>query len=268
MIDPRSAVAARDLGDVWRFAEAAAAIGLCGVKSPEDAYIRMTFGMELGMTAMAAMRNIFNIDGRPGVYADAIVGLCQQRTEICEYVRLIESNERVATYAAKRVGQPEVVLSYTIEQAKAAGLTGKKNWANPIPMLRARASAAICRIVFADITAGLYGPDEVAEINTYSRNDRASDHSPRVTVERVVQAVPAAAPAPSAPKPYRGEETLTKLRKALDAARDSARVDSVSEHSEKARAELNAEDAGVAIGLFADTRARIEAAQDAQAAAQ
>jgi hypothetical protein len=44
-----------------------------------------------------------------------------------------------AIYETKRVGSTPVKISFTIEQAKQAGLTGKDNWRNyPAAMLRAR----------------------------------------------------------------------------------------------------------------------------------
>lgn len=130
---------------------------------PGDVLVVLLTGKELGLGPMQSLRGIHVIDGKGVLDAALIVGLVMKHRDLCEYFRLVESTDAAATYEAKRAGHPApVTLSFTIEQAKAAGLAGKQNWRNfPAAMLRARASTALARALFPDLTAGLYDPDEL-----------------------------------------------------------------------------------------------------------
>ncbi len=79
---------------------------------------------------------------------------------------LIESDATKATYITKRKGSNrESSLTFTIEEAVKAGLTGKDNWRKyPAAMLRARAAMGLSRAIYQDVTMGLVDPDEAEEI--------------------------------------------------------------------------------------------------------
>lgn len=200
IIDPRAAIAPRNMDDVWNYCVAVAKVGLCGVRSPEEALIRMSTGMELGLTPMQSMRGIYLIEGRPGLDAALMVGLCLRRPDICEAFDLVESTDKIATYSIKRRGRPAIRFSYTIEQAKEAGLLDKKNWkANRAAMLRARASSQGARAVFPDLTNGLYSGDELEEagvVATVQAERVTYDATPiESVVEEKVGPAPATTPA-------------------------------------------------------------------------
>jgi hypothetical protein len=135
------------------------------VTSGDKAFAVLLKGHELGFTPMAAAGSIAIIKGKVSLSADATIALCK-RSPACLYLRLVESSEEVATYETQRHGDPSpTALSYTIAQAKTAGLTGSQTWRAHAPaMLRARCGAAIARAVYPDLVAGIYDPDEVAEI--------------------------------------------------------------------------------------------------------
>jgi len=135
------------------------------VTSADKAFAVLLKGHELGFSPMAAAGSISIIKGKVSLSADATVALCK-RSPACLYLRLVASTEEVATYETQRHGDPSPTsLSYTIAQAKTAGLTGSQTWRGHAPaMLRARCGAAIARAVYPDLVAGIYDPDEVAEI--------------------------------------------------------------------------------------------------------
>lgn len=135
------------------------------VTSADKAFAVLLKGHELGFTPMAAAGSIAIIKGKVSLSADATIALCK-RSPACLYLRLVESTEEVATYETQRHGDPSPTsLSYTIAQAKTAGLTGSQTWRAHAPaMLRARCGAAIARAVYPDLVAGIYDPDEMAEI--------------------------------------------------------------------------------------------------------
>ena len=135
------------------------------VTSSDKAFAVLLKGHELGFSPMAAAGSISIIKGKVSLSADATVALCK-RSPACLYLRLVASTEEVATYETQRHGDPSpTVLSYTIAQASKAGLIGSQTWRGHAPaMLRARCGAAIARAVYPDLVAGIYDPDEVAEI--------------------------------------------------------------------------------------------------------
>src|SRR5690606_7736603 len=158
---------------------------------PADLAVIMITGHELGLSPMQALRGLHVVEGRPVLSADLIVGLVKKHPA-CKYFRLVESTDERATYETLREGEPEPTrITWTIQQAAKAGLTGRQNWkAHPAAMLRARASAALARAVYPDVAMGIYDPDEALDFIDASRISVAK---PRVEAK-------AKAPPPPAPK--------------------------------------------------------------------
>lgn len=132
--------------------------------TPEAVLAIILAGRAHGLGAFQALQGFHNIKGKPSASAQLIVGLVK-RHPVCKYFQLIEASDKVATYETHRVGEPAATrMSYTIEQAKTAGLTGKDNWKNDAPsMLVARCGTRLARAVYPDIVSGLYSPDELEE---------------------------------------------------------------------------------------------------------
>lgn len=129
---------------------------------PRDVLLTMMTGAELGLGPTQSLRSIIVVKGKPSLSADLMVSLVKQRRDVCEYLSLIESTEVIATYKAKRVGEPEpTTMSFTMQDAQRAGLNGAGGMYTKYPkaMLRARAASGICRAVFPDICLGLYDSD-------------------------------------------------------------------------------------------------------------
>lgn len=126
-----------------------------------DVLLTIMAGAELGLGPVQSIRAIHVIEGKPTLSADLIAALCMRRSDVCEYLQPVETSATKATYTTKRKGAPAAVtMSFTIEQAKVAGLVGKGNWAKyPDAMLRARCISAICRAVYPDLVGGLYDSD-------------------------------------------------------------------------------------------------------------
>ena len=137
---------------------------------PADTLVIMLKGHELGLSPMQAISGISVIQGKAVVEAATMVGLCLRRRDVCEFFRLVSGDDRIATFETKRINSERVTMSFTIDEAKRAGLLGKDNWRNyPAAMLRARASSGLARAVYPDLTAGMYDPDEVAAPPVNSR---------------------------------------------------------------------------------------------------
>jgi hypothetical protein len=139
---------------------------------PGNCAVVIMTGQELGLGPMLSARTINVIKGKSSLSAD-LMGALVQRSSVCEYFMPVETTATQAVYETKRRGCPRPVrLSWTIRQAQAAGLVNQPNWkAYPEAMLRARCEAALARMVYPDIVAGIYDPDELGApsqpVNTY-----------------------------------------------------------------------------------------------------
>lgn len=160
--EQRLALEPKSFEDGMRLAELIVESGMFGVKNRADAFIRISTGVALGLSAVQSLRGIYVISGKAGLSADLMMALCLQSPD-CEYFRMVESTPRGATFAAKRRSDPKPTeLSFTIDDAKTAGLTGNAMYSKyPAQMLRARCIAALARLVFPERCHGLYTPDEL-----------------------------------------------------------------------------------------------------------
>lgn len=158
-------------------------------KNPNDVLVVMLTGAELGLAPMQAVRGIHIIEGKASLSAGLLMALVK-RSPVCEYMLLIESTDKVATYETKRRGDPAPTrMSFTIEQARAAQLLSKANFQKyPAAMLRARCEAAISRAVYSDVCFNLYdGESEELDVtpSTFSAPADAVPTSQAAHVEAV-----------------------------------------------------------------------------------
>lgn len=163
---------------------------------PEDVFVILQTGAELGLSPMQALRGIHVIEGKASLGADLIVGQCIKRKDVCEYFSLTNSTDAIATYETKRVGAPSATkISFSIEQARNAGLLNKGNWSKyPAAMLRARCATALARAVYPDLAMGLYEPGEAEEIASHSIRDvpveaEVVEATPETEVGHVLKAI-------------------------------------------------------------------------------
>lgn len=158
-------------GETMQACELVASIGLCGCTTPAAVLVRVMMGRSLGMTFVQSIVNIYDIDGKPALDANAMVALCLQ-SSMCEYFRCTYTDREKSTYKAKRRSDPEPAeLTFTIQEAEAAGLMdrgataekkAKSNWNRwTADMLRARASSKLARMVFPDVVRGLHSREEL-----------------------------------------------------------------------------------------------------------
>ena len=192
--DHRSDLEPRSLADALRVCELVAQAGWYGVRSPAEAFIRIATGKELGLNAMQSLRGIYSMNNggvvRATLSADLMVALAKRQPD-CEYFKLIESDEKIATYKTARKGEGETIFSFTIEQAKQAGLLSKQVWKSyPDAMLRARAASGLARIVYPDILSGLYDADELEPTPTSHVSHVASTIDAEFVPEEVAEPKP------------------------------------------------------------------------------
>ena len=133
--------------------------------TPQAVLSTVLLGRELGLPAMAALRSVHVIKGRHSLSAQLMVAIILKSGK-ADYFRLIESTEMICTYETKRKGRTEPTThTFTIDDARTAGLLND-NWTKmPKPMLRARCSSELARIEYPDLLAGLYTPEELRDAN-------------------------------------------------------------------------------------------------------
>lgn len=133
---------------------------------PGNCLIAMQWGAELGLKPLQALQNLAIINGRPALWGDAVIALVRS-SPVCEYV--IETDDgHTATCKVKRRGEPEQIRTFSVDDAKAAGLSGKQGpWTQyPKRMRQMRARAFALRDVFPDVLRGLPVAEEVMDTPT------------------------------------------------------------------------------------------------------
>lgn len=132
---------------------------------PDDVFVTLLAGHELGLSPMASLRGIHVIKGKPILTADTMVALVLG-SGAAEYFICIDDTDDRATYETKRKDAPhQVQKTWSLADAKRAQLLSNDNWTkNPRAMLRARAKSILARDVYPDVLAGCYEESEADEI--------------------------------------------------------------------------------------------------------
>lgn len=167
--------------------------------NPGNILVAVQWGMELGLQPMQAMQSIAVINGRPALWGDAVIALVRS-SPLCEYIYETDDGT-TATCRVKRRGEEEQVRTFSMDDAKTAGLAGKTGpWSqHPKRMRQMRARAFALRDVFPDVLRGMPMAEEVQDI----RPPAERDMGPAVTTD--VRSEPPALPN------YSDEEFAEKL---------------------------------------------------------
>jgi len=130
---------------------------------PGNCLIAMQWGSELGLKPLQALQNLAIINGRPSLWGDAVIALVRG-SPLCESI--IETDDgHTAKCTVKRRGEPEQTRTFSMDDAKAAGLAGKQGpWTQyPRRMRQMRARAFALRDVFPDVLRGLPVAEELMD---------------------------------------------------------------------------------------------------------
>lgn len=130
---------------------------------PEAVLACILYGREAGVGEMAALSKIHVVNGKPGMAAELMRALVLQHGH---EIWIEETSSTKAIVAGTRRNSERVTrIEWTMDDAKRAKLDGKDVWRQyPADMLVARATARLCRLVFADVLSGLsYTPEELED---------------------------------------------------------------------------------------------------------
>ena len=163
--------------------------------SAEKVLAALLLGQEKGIGAMTALQHIDVIEGKAVSNSELKQALAQSAGA---RIRVMESSATrcvIHAWPAGEGGEPTVV-TWTIEDAKQAGLTGKDNWRKyPKRMLFRRASADATAMVAAAAIVGLPPSVDEIEDDAYTAAQAAPEATSRRTVARRKPEPPAEPPA-------------------------------------------------------------------------
>ena len=121
---------------------------------PADIVIAMQMGSEIGLKPLQSLQNIAVVNGRPTIWGDAVIAICQNSGLLEDITEVVTDTE--ATVTVTRSGQEPHSVTFSMEDAKKAGLANKAGpWTQyPKRMMKNRARAFALRDKFADVLSG------------------------------------------------------------------------------------------------------------------
>lgn len=159
--------------DLYRFSKVIndSGLGPKGMDVPAI-MVAIQMGAEVGLSPMAAIQNIAVINGRPGLWGDGMLAVCQgsgvfDHSAFEETVVDVGKGEMVASCTMRRLPGGKVrTTTFSMSDAKKAGLLGKAGpWTQyPSRMLQMRARSFCARDLFADILRGFDCAEDLRDI--------------------------------------------------------------------------------------------------------
>lgn len=149
--------------DIEKMAKSVSASGLFGIKTMDEAIALMLVAQAEGAHPAQAARDYHVIQGRPALKADAMLARFQAAGGSVKWTSY--TDKKVAGLFSHPQGG-ELEIEWTMDRAKAAGLTGKQTWKQyPRQMLRARVISEGIRTVYPGVAVGVYTPEEVGDFD-------------------------------------------------------------------------------------------------------
>ena len=135
---------------------------------PEQILCAIQYGIEIGLSPMQALQSIAVINGKPSIYGDGLMALCQSFSECKDIKEEFDANTMTATCVVKRKGRSPVVHQWDVAKATKAGLWDKAGpWKQyPERMLQMRARGFALRDAFADRLKGIITAEKARDYPT------------------------------------------------------------------------------------------------------
>ena len=137
----------------------------------EDVFSILCMGAELGLAPMQALNSINVIQGKTCVSPQLMMAMVRSKLPGAVInIKRDDANKKATVTAARSKQDLADGLFYEctwdMERAKAMGLSGKDNYQKQaVTMFIHRAVAEACRMIFSDITMGLYAPEEFQDLD-------------------------------------------------------------------------------------------------------
>ena len=105
-----------NLGQAWKLADILSKTSFsAGHKSAQDIFICISMGQQIGLNPFQAVQNISVINGRPTLWGDALVAVCQSHPEYAGVEMSFDEESQTATCKALRKGKPRW-LNHSVKQ--------------------------------------------------------------------------------------------------------------------------------------------------------
>ena len=130
---------------------------------PEAIMAAILTGLELGVPPLWALRNVSVIKGRVTLSAEGMRAVVLRAGhELWQ----VSADDSAVVMAGRRRGDTRdpLEVEWTLNRATRAGLTSNPAWRSyPRAMLTARATSELCRVLFADVIAGIDTNDDLVD---------------------------------------------------------------------------------------------------------
>lgn len=152
---------------------------------PANVIVAVQMGANVGLDPMQAIQNISVINGRASLWGDAMLAVCTMHRAWRGIEETYDRATGISKCVVRRANCAPVERTFSVDDAKTAGLWGKAGpWTNyPKRMLQMRARSFALRDSFPDALRGLSSAEEV--------EDYAVDATTGEVVERPVNYVDA-----------------------------------------------------------------------------
>ncbi|WP_304880109.1 recombinase RecT [uncultured Parasutterella sp.] len=134
---------------------------------PEDIVVAMMWSHNLNVPVLQGLQGIAIINGRPSIWGDLMIAVCQSSGLLVDIAESFSGSgdSLTATCVVKRKDrETPIVRSFSIEEAKRAGLMNKGPWAQYTKrMLQNRARSYALRDAFPDVLMGMASADEQSD---------------------------------------------------------------------------------------------------------
>lgn len=238
-LNPNGQLAFRKVGDIAAYVILLHNAGLLPIvdsktnrqMEPRVAVGNILSGMQIGLTPWQSILCMANVNGKPSVYGDALVGLVlasglmtNQKTE---YFSDASKRVRACRYTCWRKGFADPVTGeFSLEMAQAAGLMGHMGWKNyPRRMLKMRARAFALRDAFADVLGGVRIREEEEDAIPAEYTDLPAEPAKPVTAAQLIEAAASPEPITVAMEPPtpQAEPEAVQVELNMEAAAEQAR---------------------------------------------
>jgi len=136
------------------------------------------YGRELGLAPMTSLRSVALIKGRPALSSEAMRAMVLASGHHIAFEEMTAA--RCVIIGRRRGSEDSTRVVFTMDDAKKMGVGGNAQYSKmPRQMLAARATAELCRLIFADVIGGL-----VADVEVDDDTEPLASVTPMTTARR------------------------------------------------------------------------------------
>lgn len=151
-------------GGLSQLSAAAAASRLFGEATKEQLFMILMTGREMGISPTVALRSVGVFKGKTVISSQLQLAKVK---EAGYRVEILENTDTTATVSVQKPGQSAYTKTFTMDDAKKAGLLERNALyrTSPATMLLNRAIGLACRYGAPEVLNGLHNADELAEMD-------------------------------------------------------------------------------------------------------